>query len=96
MNYKDWIIDGLKVFFLIFVIGKGINFSSKRLQEYLQIKRSKIYGLFHLFFILTFSYYLHILTSDKFSEEMGISNPSILFSGLFMGLQSNMFYNLGV
>lgn len=95
-SLTDWILDGLKVFVMIFIIGKFINLIFKKIGDKLGIKRSKIYGFIHLLFIITFAYYLHNLTSDKFSEEFGISNPSILFSGLFISLQTNLFYNLGV
>lgn len=96
MEFRDWILDGLKIFVIVFIMGKIINLIFTRFQTKFNIPRSKLFGLVHLIFILSFSYYLHHLTSDKFSEEVGITNPSVLFSGLFMGLQSNMFYNLGV
>jgi hypothetical protein len=96
MEYRDWILDGLKIFIIVFVIGKTINLIFTRFQTKFGISRSKLFGIIHLLFIISFSYYLHNLTSDQFSEEIGITNPSVLFSGLFMGLQSNMFYNLGV
>lgn len=93
---KDWILDGIKIFIIIFVIGKLINRVFKDLQNILRLKRSIIYGLIHLLFILVFAFYLHNFTSDKFSHDFGISNPSILFSGLFISLQNNLFYNLGI
>lgn len=96
MDYRDWILDGFKIFIIVFVMGKIINLIFTRFQTKFSIPRSKVFGLIHLLFILSFSYYLHNLTSDQFSEEVGITTPSVLFSGLFMGLQNNMFYNLGV
>jgi hypothetical protein len=94
--YSDWMYDGLKIFISVFLIGKVFNLLFKKIQEKLNVKRSKIYGLIHLLSILTFAYFLHNLTSDSFSDEFGISTPSILYSGLLINLQTNMFWNLGV
>jgi hypothetical protein len=96
ISYTEWVQNGLKIFIVVFIIGKIINTGFRKFQKWLRIPQSRIYGFVHLFFVLSFSYFLHILTSDQFSDEVGISSPSVLFSGLFMGLQNNMFYNLGV
>lgn len=95
-TFSDWIVDGLKIFALVFLIGKLINRAFEKIQERFKISRSIEFGFVHLMFILTFSYILHVLTSDKFSDEFGISSPSVLYSGLLVNLQTNLFFNFGV
>lgn len=96
ITLTNWVLDGIKIFVIIFIFGKLINHIFKQFQNRYDIPESKFYGFIHLLVILTFAYYLHNLTTDQFSEEFGISNPSILFSGLFISLQNNLFYNLGI
>ena len=95
-KFSDWIVEGVKVFVVVFVLGKLINRLFVKLQRRLRLKNSIVFGLAHLLFILVFSYFLHVFTSQKFSEEMSITSPSVLYSGLLLNLQSNLFSNLGV
>jgi hypothetical protein len=95
-TFSDWMFDGLKIFLLVFLIGKLINKAFAKVQKQFEIHRSLEFGFAHLLFILTFSYILHVYTSDKFSEDFGISSPSVLYSGLLLNLQSNLFSNFGI
>ena len=95
-SFSDWMLDGLKVFTLVFLIGKLINNAFIKLQQHFKIRTSIEFGLAHLIFILSFSYFLHMFTTEKFSDELSISSPSVLYSGLLVNLQSNLFNNFGV
>jgi hypothetical protein len=95
-TFSNWMLDGLKIFTLVFLIGRLINSAFIKIQKHFEIRPSIEFGLVHLIFILSISYFLHVFTSDKFSDELSISSPSVLYSGLLVNLQSNLFYNFGV
>lgn len=95
-KYSDWMIDGLKIFVIVFLLGKMINTIFVKIQRRFLIRKSILFGLAHLIFILTFSYVMHVFTSHKLSEEINITSPSVLYSGLLLNMQSNLFVNLGV
>lgn len=95
-NYIEYISSAIKIFMLTFIIGKGINKLFEKIEKDYPNYNKKILGFTHLFFIINVAYYLHIFTSDEFSDEFQISHPGILFSSFMINLQSNMFKNLGI
>jgi hypothetical protein len=95
-KYSDWMMNGLKIFVVVFLLGKLINTAFVKLQRRYKVQKSITFALLHLMFILTFSYFLHIYTSHELSLEMNITSPSVLYSGLLLNMQTNLFVNLGV
>ncbi len=94
MDYLSYLLHGLKIFIIIFFLGNFIDKRFKYFQEKYEISKSKIYGLLHLIVVITIAYIIHVNTSDSFSTELQIYNPTILFSSLMLNIQKTMFYNL--
>lgn len=58
---SDWIVDGLKIFTLVFLIGKLINRVFAKVQERFKISRSIAFGFVHLmFFFDIFLYFARV------------------------------------
>lgn len=96
MNYISYLSEGLKIFILVFLLGKGIDELFDTVQKKYEIKHSKLYGLLQLFTIITIAYFIHFFTSRKTSIEFQIYNPTVLFSSLMLNIQNTMFQNLDI
>lgn len=95
-NYLNYLLSALRIFILTFLLGKGIDKIFEKINKKYSEFNKNLIGLIQLFFIINIAYYLHIFTSENFSNEFQISHPSILFSSFIINLQTNMFRNLGV
>ena len=94
MNYTTYLQEGLKIFILVFVLGNIIDQLFLSAQKKYNIPKSKLFGLFQLFSIITIAYVVHVLTPYKTSIELQVYTPAVLFSSLMLNIQKTMFYNL--
>jgi len=92
-NFNIYLTYSIKVFLLAFIIGKSIDNIFITLQKKYTYINNIIFGILQLLTIITMSYYLHILTSNQFSNEMQIYAPNVLFSSFIFTLQTNMMQN---
>lgn len=96
MNYTSYLIGGIKIFILVFILGKGIDETFDTIQKKYKISRSNLYGLLQLFTVITIAYIIHKLSPNKTSVEFQIYNPTVLFSSLILNIQNTMFYNFNI
>jgi hypothetical protein len=93
MHLNAYILHSLKIFFLAFIIGKSIDNIFIDIQKKYDGLNDISFGLLQLLTVITTSYYLHILTTHRFSADMQIYAPNVLFSSFIFSLQSNMLKN---
>lgn len=93
MDYTTYLKEGLKIFVLVFILGKVIDELFSSIQKKYNIPKSKIFGLIQLFSIITIAYIVHVLTPRKTSIEFQVYTPAVLFSSLMLNMQTTMFYN---
>ena len=92
-NLNTYILHSLKIFFLAFIIGKSIDNIFTAIQKKYDGLNNISFGLLQLLTVIITSYYLHMLTTYKFSVDMQIQAPNVLFSSFIFSLQSNMLKN---
>jgi hypothetical protein len=97
-NFNTYFINSLKTFFLAFIIGKSINNFFVIIQTKYKHKNINniVYGILQLITVILSAYYLHILSSNTFSNNMQIYAPNVLFSSFIFALQTNMINNLDI
>lgn len=92
-NFNNYFIESIKIFLLAFIIGKSIDNIFTRLQNKHSNINPIIFGIFQLIVVIIAAYYLHIFTSNQFSNEMQIYAPNVLFSSFIFTLQTNIMKN---
>ncbi len=92
-EFKEYFISSLKIFIILFILGKILDNTFTKIQKKYNIPLSIWYGILQLFTCIVVAYILHSFTSDNFSDEMQIYAPNVLLSSFMMSLQSNMFKN---
>jgi len=93
MQINTYILHSLKIFFLAFTFGKSIDNIFTAIQKKYYGLNNISFGLLQLLTVIITSYYLHMLTTYKFSVDMQIQAPNVLFSSFIFSLQSNMLKN---
>ena len=93
-NFNTYLTYSVKIFLLAFIIGRSIDNIFITLQKKYTHINNVIFGILQLLTIITISYYLHIFTSNQFSNQMQIYGPNVLFSSFIFTLQTNMMQNL--
>lgn len=96
MDYPTYLLQGLKIFILVFILGNIIDQIFAYVQKKYNIPKSKVYGLLQLVTIITIAYIIHANSNNKISHEFQIYNPTVLFSSLMLNIQNTMFYNFSL
>lgn len=78
------------------IIGYTIeNIFQKISEKYSHIDK-RVLAFMQFLTAVSTAYYLHVNTSNAFSKDFQIGNPSVLFSSFIINLQKTMFTNLGL
>lgn len=96
LSFTKYVLESMYIFSVLFVVGKMIDTGFKKWQMNNAYHRSFLTGLLQLLACIVCSYVIHMHTSNKFSDEMQITTPTVLFSSFLISLQSNMYKNFEI